>query len=270
MTIAEAPAPSRSTASAVLNWGLINIDVQLYTTTEETRVARSEYVNATDADGNAVMCKVGRMQYNKDLGGEVLSADIVKMATATDGTLVELTDEEIAAATTGGDGTAPIVAIVPITDVFENYRVDKYYQARPRVDKKGASAHEKAFALLMAALKQRNSAALIRISIRKGAAQYAALTSDGALAVLHFVDGVRADRTMPMCELTEKELEMAGTLLDAISSTAPTMRDETAERIQAFVDMKAAGADTTVTVTPPTVAAGSLEDLLAASIEAVA
>lgn len=72
---------------------------------------------------------------------------------------------------------------------------------------------------------------------------------------------------MPAVELTEAELKMAGTLLDAIGDDLPDMRDETAARIQEYVDAKATGEAATAAVPEVQTPAGqSLEDLLAASI----
>lgn len=265
MTIAHAAAPSRSTATAVLSWGLVNIPVSLYTATEETRVARSEYVEVEGA-----FHKVGRQQFDTVTGAIISSSEVVKLATANDGTLVPLSDDEVASVTLDSDGTAPIVALLPLADVLTNYRVEKYYQVRPKAEKKGGQAHEHAFALLTSALEQRGQAAVIRISIRNGVARFAALMPDGTLMVLHHTDAVRAERPMPSVELNERELDMAGKLLDAIGTTVPEMRDENSARVQEYVDAKATGA--AVEVEAPTalpVTGTSLEDLLAASIEAV-
>lgn len=265
MTIAHAAAPSRSTATAVLSWGLVNIPVSLYTATEETRVARSEYVEV-----EGTFHKVGRQQFDTVTGAIISSSEVVKLATANDGTLVPLSDDEVASVTLDSDGTAPIVALLPLADVLTNYRVEKYYQVRPKAEKKGGQAHEHAFGLLTAALAAREQAAVVRISIRNGVARFAALMPDGTMMVLHHTDAVRAERPMPSVDLNERELEMAGKLLDAIGTAVPEMRDENSARVQEYVDAKSTGA--AVEVEAPTVISSggvSLEDLLAASIAAV-
>lgn len=265
MTIAHANPPSRSSATAVLSWGLINIPISLYTATEETRVPRSEFIRAASGE----LHKVGRRQYDTITGVDVSRDDIVKCATATDGSLVELTDEELAAVTLDSDGTAPIVALIGIEELLANYRVEKHYQARPAAAKKGGAGAEQAFTLLTAALAKRRQAAILRISVRNGVARYAALLPSGALEMLYFTDAVRAERPMPVTEVGERELEMANNLLDAIGSEAPEMLDENAARIQAYVDAKAAGGSVVSTPEVETTAVGtSLEDLLAASIKA--
>lgn len=264
MTIAHAAAPSRSTATAVLSWGLVNIPISLYTATEETRVARSEYVEVEGA-----FHKVGRQQVDTVTGEAVTSSDIVKLATATDGTLVPLTDDEVASVTLASDGTAPIIALLPLAEVVANYRIEKYYQVRPKAEKKGGQAHEQAFALLTAALAQRGQAAVIRISVRNSVARFAAMLPDGTLLVLHHTDAVRAARPVPEVKLSDRELDMACKLLDAIGNDVPEMRDENSARVQDYVDAKAIGE--TVAVAAPTMlptGGTSLEDLLAASLEA--
>lgn len=265
--IADATAPSRSTATAVLSWGLINIPVSLYTGTEETRVARSEYIY--DAV-NGTYQKVGRSSINSVTGEPVERDQIVKMATSNEGELVPLSDEEIAAVTLESDGTAPIVALMPLGEINENYLIEKYYQVRPKAEKKGGQAHERAFGLLTAALRQRGQAAIIRVSIRNSVARFAAITPDGSLLVLHNTDSVRQSRPMPEVDVTDGELEMASKLLDAIGTAVPSMRDENSTRIQEYVDAKAVGGENIeVEAAPTPIGVTSLEDLLAASIAAV-
>jgi DNA end-binding protein Ku len=268
MTIAHATAPSRSSATAVISFGLINIPVSLYTATEETRVARSEYARSYNNDGSFQLHKVGRRLVDTITEQEVDRSDIVKCAQTETGELVELTDEEVAAVTLDSDGTAPIVALISTEQLISEYCVEKYYQVRPKAEKKGGQAHERAFTLLMKTLERRNQAALIRISLRNSVAKYAAITADGALMILHYTDGVRTERPMPSVDVTDAELGMAEKLLDAIGTEVPDMRDETAARIRDYVAAKATGATEVAAVPTPVVAAGSLEDLLAASLEA--
>lgn len=265
MAIANAPQPSRSTGTAVITFGLINIPISLYTATEETRVARSEYIVTKDGD----LHKVGRQHVDVITGETVEYGDIVKCATAEDGTLVQLSDDEIAAVTGSSDGTAPIIALVGLNELLANYRVAKHYQVRPKAEKKGGAAHEQAFALLTTALAARGQAALIKLTIRKGAAQYAALLPDGTLQVLYYTDAVREERPMPAVTVGERELEMANILLDAIDTDVPEMLDVNAAAIQSYVDAKA-HADVEMVVPTPDIApaTSSLEDLLAASIKA--
>ena len=81
-----APQPNRSTNSITLSWGMINIPCSVYTGTESVSVARKEFVAGTDHP-------VGRVSIDKVDGTVVDRADVIKMAEATSGVMVELDDD---------------------------------------------------------------------------------------------------------------------------------------------------------------------------------
>ena len=260
---AIASEPTRSTGSAVIGFGLINIPVSLYTSVETTRVARKEF----SKDGNPV----GRQQFDKITEEVIGRGETIKMAEASDGTFVELTDDEVAAVTGNDDGTAPIIALISIDTLHAEYSVEKMMQIRPRAEKKGGKAYERSFALLMAALQARNEAAIVKIAMRRSVAKYAAITPDGYFSILHYEDAVRKARPMPSVELSDDELSLATQLLDSIGSEVPTMIDETAAAIQAYVDDKAASGETAVAAPVATATAtDDLSAMLAASLKASA
>jgi non-homologous end joining protein Ku len=257
---ALAPEPTRSTSTAVIALGLITIPVSLYTSTQATGISRKEFTKA----GNAV----GRKQFDKETGDDVDPSDIIKKAVASDGkTWVEVNDDEIAAATVTTD-TAKVEALLSTGELFADYHADKLYQIRPKVEKKGGAAAERAFALLMQSLAKRDEAAIIRLPMRGNVARVAAITGDGYLRILSFTDGIRNERTMPEVELLPSELDLADKLLDGIGYEMPDMHDVTAEQVQRFVDAKAAGVAPTAAPTPIAAPAGDLAELLALSLAA--
>lgn len=257
---ALAPEPTRSTSTAVISLGLITIPVSLYTSTQSTGFTRKEFT----ATGNPV----GRKQFDKETGEDVDPSEIVKKAVASDGeTWVEVNDEEIAAATTLAD-TAKVEAIISVDELRADYFVDKLYQVRPKAEKKGGAAIERAFSLLMQSLAKRNEAAIVRLPMRGNVARVAAITGDGYLAILNFTDGMRAERPLPVVELTDAELDLADKLLDGIGSTLPDMHDVTGEQVQKFIDAKAAGIAPEPKVAVAAAPTGDLAELLALSLAA--
>jgi DNA end-binding protein Ku len=237
---------------------MVNIPVSLYTTTQTTRVARKEFT----ADGHAV----GRTQFDKETGEVVSRDEVVKMAEATDGTLVPLTDDEITAVTGSDDGSAPIIATISINEFTRDYATDKLYQIRPKAEKKGGAQIERAFSLLMQTLALRNEVAIISIAMRRSTARFAAITPNGYMHVLHFEDAVRQDRPMPTVELSADELDLANKLVASISDRVPALVDESSEKIQNFVDAKAAGSDSAPETSTPEPSVGDLAEMLAASL----
>ena len=257
--MSNAPAPSTTVSKQTISWGLINIPVKLFSATEETRVARKQFTG----DDNDLH-PVGRQAVDKVTGEVIDQSAIRSFATASDGTLVELTDNEVASITGPSTGVAPIEALVPLSFVGAPFCVpEKVYQLRANADPKlGGSANERALALLLTALESRQEAALVHLAIRGGVAKPAVLLPSGDLYVLHYEDAVRARRPLPTIDLTEAELGAAKALLACIPTGLPTLTNETAERIQEYVDAKAAGTAPTASSAPeqPT----NVPDLLAA------
>ena len=124
---ALAPAPTRPTTSITLAAGLLNIPLSVYTSTEATRVSRKEFL------GGDPTIEVGRSPIRKDTGAVVETADVTRMAQASNGTWVVLNDDEIAACTSER-GVAEIVTFVSTKD-FDNYLTEGLYQVRPKVEK---------------------------------------------------------------------------------------------------------------------------------------
>ena len=249
---ALAPSPTRATTSITLAAGLLNIPLSVYTSTESTRVERKEYLNGD------VSIPVGRSPIRKDTGDTVDSADVTRMAEATNGNWVVLTDDEIAACTSER-GVAEIVTFVATKD-FDSYLTEGLYQVRPKSEKgKPNPSATKALALLFAGMKARKVGALVKLAMR-GPARYAILTTDGDLRMILTADAVRQPLPLADTKFTKPEVEMATNLIDAIGVDAPAVTDDTAPVVQAYVDGKAGGAPTKAAAAAP----AATDDLMAA------
>lgn len=262
MPKSSAPAPSRSTASVTLAWGLVNIPLSVYSATQPVTIARKEYVKVGEE-----LHEVGRQPYDKTTGN-VLVGEITKMIPASDGTLVELTDQELSELT-APNARCEVVCFVPADAIGSVYLPDANYQVRPQRSKtKGSSdlATQQAFALLFTAMHRRGVAALVRIALR-GPAKYAAITADGRMTTLHFAEGVRDTMGFPDVALPAGAEAMADQLIDMIGVDLPSLDDTTGAAVLAFVDAKAGG---TTPPTTPTEAAPAVDVMgaLMASIDA--
>jgi non-homologous end joining protein Ku len=251
--------PTRATSSITLSALMLNVPLGIYTSTEETRVPRKEFFN-----GDASI-PVGRSPIRQDTGEVIHQTDVVRMAQASNGTWVELTDDEIAACT-APKGVAEVVSFVPVKE-FGSYLTEKLYQVRPKVEKgKPNRAAVQALALLFAGMKARKVGALVQLAMR-GPARYAILTSEGDLMMILTADAIR--KPIPLDDdfkFTKPEVEMATNLIDAIGVDAPIITDDTAPVVQEYVDAKAGGAPT-AKVTPPA-AIDNLMEAFQASIDA--
>ena len=240
MIPALAASPSRASNSFTLAWGLVTIPLSVYTGTEETRVARKEF---RDGDTNA---PVGRSPIVRDADGNPVvidTAEVTRMAQASNGAWVELTDDEIADCTSP-KGLGEVVAFVPVKDVGQ-YVGEGLVQVRPKVTKgKPDAAASRALALLFAAMRKRKVVALIKVALR-GPARYGLLDATGHFTLVRTADAVREALPMDVdVKFTAKEMALATTLIDAVGVDTPVLRDDTADAVQAFVDAKAGGAPT--------------------------
>lgn len=233
-TTALAPAPQRASNSFTLAFGVLNIPLGVYTGTEETRVSRSEFL-----DGDAAI-PVGRSPIRKDTGEVIPSDRVVRMAEASNGAWVTLTDDEIADCTCP-KGVGDIVTFIPVKDVG-NYAAQDVAQVRPKAVKgKADKAGEKAFALLLAVLRKKKVVALVRVALR-GPARYALLAHDGSFTYVRTADQVREARPLnDEFKFSPQELALAEALLDAVGIDTPVLTDDTAPAVRAFVDSKAKG-----------------------------
>lgn len=232
---AQAGAPSRSTGTITLSWGLIAIPLSYYSGTEETKVARKEFVNGSPER------PAGRQTIDKVLGTAVAPDQIKKMAQATSGVWVELSDEEIATCTLP-KGLAEIVSFLPNSRTTGYVPEGTYAQVRtPKVKGKSNPAQDKAFALLLKAMDEADVTALIKFSLR-GPARYGILDTHGDLTVVRTSSEVREALPFPEVTIAPAELNLASQLIEAVGIGVPNLVDDTAEAVQAFVDGKSGGA----------------------------
>lgn len=269
---ALAPAPTRATNRIVLRLGLLSLPVQLFTATEDTKpVERHTFHRTTDAE-------IGYLKVIKATGKPVASEDVA-MKVLVGEKLVELTDEEMLAATAGtavDKGDVEIETFVPVAAIGDKYLVDsdRLYQVRPAprdVGKKKVPDVQanKVFALMMATLAENGLAALLRVGLR-GTARHAVLMADGYVRFLFYPDEVRAELPIPEVELSDGERAQFGALVDAIGTTTPDLVNHAREEIAECLAAKAAGLTATPVVVDDESEAEVLDltAALAASVEA--
>jgi Ku protein len=260
MPKSSAPAPSRSTASVTLAWGLVNVPLAVYSATQPCTIARKEFT----ADGHPV----GRAAIDKETGKVVTNDSIVKMAPATNGTMVAITDQEMSE-WTAPNARCEVVCFIPLDSIGSVYLPDANYQVRPQRSKtKGTSdlAAQQAFALLFTSMARRGVAALVRIALR-GPAKYAAITPDGRMTTLYYAEGVRESLPMPDVALPAGAEAMADQLIDLVGVDLPSLDDTTGAAVQAQIDAKAGGC-TPPPTTPTEAPVNDVMGALMASIEA--
>lgn len=260
---AAGPAPSRSTASLTLSLGMVMIPVSVYSGIERpaNAVPRHKYT----AEGD----EVGMRPYNKRTLESVEADQIVTKATASDGTLVELTDDEIVSIAGVRDGQASIEVFIPLESLYDGtYIVEAFHQVRPAKSRVGTKKIEnapggKAYNLLLGAMAQEKVAGLVHVALR-GQPRYAAILPDGRLAILAFAEQVRASLPLPSQQPSAREMEMALALVRSVGTERPVLGDVIGTALQEFVDVKAAADGEVSTDEKPAPVEAPMDDLMAA------
>lgn len=230
-----APKPTRASGSMTISFGVVSLPVQYFSATEDGGVKRNRFSPA----GNPI-----KMQNVDSVTGDVVEyGDLKNMYTTEDGTRVELSDEEMAAAASlDGSGTAKVLGVLPMSRLGE-YQQSALLQVRPQggKDKKPSPANQKAFTLLSDALRQEDSFALLQYTSR-GKTRAAALTGDGYLRVLAYDDEVRQPLDMPESSGSDAELNMARELIRTMRTDERIdLRDTASQSIRDYAEAKAKG-----------------------------
>lgn len=262
----KAPAPTRSCGSLNIAFGLANVPVKVYSSTEDSKITRNRFVK--DAEG--VYHEVGNKNYNKATGEDVAFPDIVLRYTTDDGTKVELSDDEIAAAVGAENETATVETFLPLSLLGE-YVTESLLQVQPGVfgnAKKPSVATIKALTLLLDTLEKEGVFALVSYALR-GKPRYGALTSDGVLRVLFFEEEVREVRERPTADYSDAEADMARALVQAMTSdTYVPVEDVAAAKVRTYAEAKAAGVEKPTAEAKVASDSVDLMAALSASIEA--
>lgn len=277
--------PSRKSSSFTWTLGLLVLPLDKFSATEESATKRSQYVRVTEnINGSPVtnLHPVGMTSYDKVTGVNVAKSDILKCVESADGTLVEVTDEELQAFHAGDSGDCEFVGFVKRDDFDAAYVTEKAYQVRPSKAKLPSgrsspkpSPYNKVFALLMDSMRQENSVALFKVTERGNQRPYA-LLPDGAFYSLLYDEEVREALPLPVAEFSAAESKQGVSLVKKfLLNTPPVLSDETSVKVAEFVEQKAAAMAKGETVVLPEVTEtktsdteGDLMALLGASLDA--
>ncbi|GAA1417206.1 Ku protein [Streptomyces thermospinosisporus] len=245
----------RSIWNGAISFGLVSIPIKLVNATESHSISfRQIHIE----DG-------GRIRYRKFCeleNREVSNQEIGKGYEDADGTIIPITDEDLAHLPIPTARTIEIVAFVP-SDRIDPLQMDSaYYLAAS-----GAPA-AKPYTLLREALKRSNKVAIAKFALR-GRERLGMLRVVGDAIAMHgllWPDEVRApEGVAPDTDVTvrDKELDLADALMETLGEVdLEDLHDEYREALEEVIAAKAAGE------TPPELPeperGGKVLDLMAA------
>ncbi|WP_333772351.1 non-homologous end joining protein Ku [Streptomyces sp. IBSBF 3136] len=245
----------RSIWNGAISFGLVSIPVKLVNATESHSVSFRQ-IHAEDN---------GRIRYRKvcELDDrEVSTAEIGKGYEDADGTVIPITDEDLAHLPIPTTRTIEIVAFVPADRIDPLQMGTAYYLAV------GAAPAAKPYTLLREALKRGNKVAVAKYALR-GRERLGMLRVVGDALTMHgllWPDEVRAPEGVAPDEkvtVRAKELDLADALMDTLGDVdLDDLHDDYRAALEEVIAAKAAGEALPETPEPDT--GGKVLDLMAA------
>ncbi|MFD8014126.1 Ku protein [Streptomyces sp. NPDC058955] len=226
----------RSIWNGAISFGLVSIPIKLVNATESRSVSFRQ-IHAADG---------GRIRYRKvcELDGEeVGQAEIGKAYEDADGTMIPITDEDLAALPLPTAKTIEIVAFVPAGDIDPLQMDAAYY-----LSANGVPA-AKPYTLLREALKRSDKVAVAKYALRGRERLGMLRVVDDVIAMhgLLWPDEIRApEGVAPETPVTVRDAELD--LADALMATLgevdiSTLHDDYREAVEEMIAAKAAGGE---------------------------
>jgi DNA end-binding protein Ku len=253
----------RSIWKGAISFGLVSIPVKLYSATEEKDISFRQ-VHRDDG---------GRVKYQRicsKCGKEVAYADIAKGYEMDDGSIVVLTDEDLANVPISSSRAIDVVQFVPLEQIDPLYFAKSYYL---EPDKAGV----KPYVLLAKALEESGQVAVVKVALRQREALAALRVKDGVfvLETMLWPDEVRTPEFSFLDEdvqVRAPELAMAGNLIESLSGDFEPgeFHDDYRAALEELIEAKVEGQEI-VAPTAGKADTGAVVDLMAAlraSVEA--
>ncbi|MBT2365364.1 Ku protein [Streptomyces sp. ISL-10] len=247
----------RSIWNGAISFGLVSIPIKLVNATENHSVS---FRQIHEADG-------GRIRYRKVCEleeKEVTNAEIGKAYEDADGSMIPITDEDLASLPLPTAKTIEIVAFVPSSEI-DPLQMDAAYYLSPN----GVPA-AKPYTLLREALKRSDKVAIAKFALR-GRERLGMLRVVDDVVAMHgllWPDEIRApEGVAPQADVTvrEAELDLADALMDTLGEVdIESLHDDYREAVEAMIAAKVEGGVTAETQAPAERAGGKVIDLMAA------
>ncbi|MCX5385658.1 Ku protein [Streptomyces sp. NBC_00083] len=246
----------RSIWNGAISFGLVSIPIKLVNATENHSIS---FRQIHTADG-------GRVRYRKvcELDGEELGSDeIGKAYEDADGSMIPITDADLASLPLPTAKTIEIVAFVP-ADSIDPLQMDAAYY----LSANGVPA-AKPYTLLREALKRSRKVAIAKFALRGRERLGMLRVVDDVIAMhgLLWPDEIRASEdAAPEADVSvrEAELDLADALMDTLGEVdMSTLHDDYRTAVEELIAAKADGAVAPAQAAP-SASGGKVIDLMAA------
>jgi DNA end-binding protein Ku len=255
---------ARAIWSGAISFGLVAVPVKLYPATEQQDIRFHQFKEGTKQ-------RIRYKRVSEQTGREVDYEDIVKGYEVDKDKFVIVTLEELEAAAPEKTRTIEIEDFVDLADIDPIYYEKTYYLAPE--DQAGA---EKAYALLLKAMKDEGKVGIGRFVMRTKEYLAAIRPMDGILALqtMYFPDEIRQSsevENVPVrARAGDRELKMAKQLIGSLATDWDPKRyhDQYRERVLKLIRDKAKGKEVVLPEAPTQTRVKDLMEALKTSIEA--
>jgi DNA end-binding protein Ku len=251
----------RSIWSGAISFGLVNVPIKLYSAVSKKTVRFHQLHGETGS-------RIQQRRVDPSTGEEVAYEDIVKGFEIGKDRYVVVTPDELEALDPEKTRSIDIEDFVDESEIDPLYYDHPYYLAPDR----GA---EKAYRLLLEAMKQAGKVAIARVVIRNKE-QLVAIRPSGdvlTMSTMNFADEVvpadkieeiGAESDEGKAKTTKRELDMAQQLIDSLTSEFDPgkYKDTYRERVLDLIERKAAGEE--IAAPPEAPEPAPVPDLMAA------
>jgi DNA end-binding protein Ku len=251
---------ARAIWSGSIGFGMVSIPVKLYGATESKDIS-FHLLHATCGT------RLKQVRWCPTDEQEVAWSETVRGYEYAKGQYVTLTDEDFEKLPLASKHTIELSAFVKETEIDPVFFEKSYYLAP---DERA----EKPYALLIRTLEKKGLIAIATITIRKKEQLCALRPKDGVLMMetLYYPDEIRSrpEADLDKTKVTEREIEMASTLVDLLRKPfePEEYTDHYREALNQVIEAKLEGRE--VVTSPPAREAGviDLADALRKSVEA--
>ena len=250
----------RSIWSGAISFGLVNVPIKLYSAVSKKTVRFHQLHGTTGT-------RIQQRRVDPSTGEEVPYEDIVKGYEIGKERYVVITPDELESLDPEKTRT------IEIEDFVEEAEIDPIYYDHPYYLAPGTGA-EKAYRLLLEAMKEAGRVAIARVVIRNKE-QLVAIRPSGevlTMSTMNFADEVVSPEAIEeigaqdgeKATATKRELDMAQQLIDSLTAEFDPSKyhDTYRERVLELIERKAAGEE--IAVAPEAAEPAAVPDLMAA------
>lgn len=251
----------RAIWSGVLTFGMVSIPIKLYTATENKDIS----FNQLHRD---CMARIKQQRVCSACEKQLESDDIEKGYEYGKGQYVVVTDEDLEKLPLPNKGAIEISKFVKAAEIDPVF-YDKSYYVEPD------EAAKKPFKLFMQSMLNKNMTAVASVAIRSKQRLCALRPMDGTLmmSTLLYPDEIRVEKgkPLPSVEVSDKELDMADSLIDMMTEPFDVTgyKDHYREALLSIIEAKLDGKEVVAAPAPPAGKVVDLMEALQASMESL-